>query len=134
MSRKSYYNYVRKPEKVGLDLNSLTLSWKEDKTRNWSNRKSCSTRRTFHLRSNSWETVASDKGSQQVAHQCTHLHSIFCLSLFSLSMHFQMHTSMFFKTQSRRTYVFLAEKQFSWLGKQTAFFRAYYCNVTQGWH
>lgn len=68
---------------------------------------------------------------------CSERHSLafyFLLLLGSLSppLHLQMYLSVFIKTQSRRTFVFLAEKQFSWLGKQTASFGAYYCNVAQG--
>lgn len=87
-----------------------------------------------HLHSHSWETIFSDKESLQVllAHKRVRMHSIFCLLLSAfLCMHLQTHISIFIKTQSRRTFVFLAEKHFSWLSKQTAFFCVYHCNVTQ---
>lgn len=117
-------------------MKSFILGWKEDKIGNWSGREEWpyNTSSTIHPYSNLPETILWKK-----AHRFYLLINAFTWILFSafssfpfLSMHLQVYISIFIKTQSRRTFVFLAEKQFSWLGKQTAFFCAYYFNVTQG--
>lgn len=115
-------------------MKSFILVWKEDKIGNWSGREewlyNTSSVLIFKLARNN---PMEENPQVLLAHKCIHSDSIFCLLLFSfLSMHLQVYISIFIKSQSRRTFVFLAEKQFSWLGKQTAFFCAYYFNVTQG--